>query len=184
MIREFEHVTVLRDCEAISIPAGMACILSKGNDVTITQALGDSFTVNDKGRLLRIAGKDADALGKAPPLKKVQNTDTTEHGDVNQDQVLAVLKTCYDPEIPINIVDLGLVYQIDCFKLPNNNNAIGIIMTLTSVGCGMGNILAEEVKQRVLTVTNVDSVDVKIVYDPPWSHEMISEAAKFELGLW
>jgi len=184
MTQEFEQVTVLRDCDAISIPAGKACVLSKDSEVTITQALGDSFTVNDKGRLLRIAGKDADGLGKPPPLNKEQNKVTSKHGDVNQDQVLAVLKTCYDPEIPINIVDLGLVYQIDCYKSPNNNNEIRIIMTLTSVGCGMGAVLAEDIKQRVLTVPNVDLVDVKIVYDPPWSYEMISEAAKLELGLW
>ena len=180
---QFEHVTVLRDCPAITIPSGLSMTLKKGSEVVITQALGGSYTVNDQGQLLRIAGEDGDALGKAviTPSKKTQPSSTTR--DVNFIDVFAQLKNCYDPEIPINIVELGLIYDVNCYPLLDGRNLLRITMTLTAAGCGMGDILADEVKKRCLTVANVDQVEVKLVFDPPWSDEMISDAAKLQLGL-
>lgn len=178
----FEQVTVLRDCSAITIPNGVSVTLKKGSEVVITQALGGSYTVNDHGQLLRVADKDGDALGKtvseASPV--TANSDAQE---VNFAQVFAQIKTCYDPEIPVNIVDLGLIYDVNCYRLLDGRNLLRITMTLTSFGCAMGSVIAEEVKRKCLQVANVDAVEVTLVFDPPWSYEMISDAAKLQLGL-
>jgi len=190
MKQKTEQVTVLRDCPAVHIPAGLPGTIIKGSEVLITQALGDSFTVNDHGRLLRVAGRDADALGKktkqAPPV----TPQDSEHRAQQQStlsqtikQVRAQLKTCYDPEIPINIVDLGLIYQLDKVELLDGRSLMRITMTLTSAGCGMGAVLAKDIRQKVLSVAGVDAVEVEFVYDPPWSREMMSDAAKLQLGL-
>lgn len=187
MKQKTEQVTVLRDCQAVLIPAGLSGTLLKGSEVMITQALGDSFTVNDNGRLLRVAGRDADALGKQAPSMLPQSSESNapEQGSVEQtlEQVRAHLKTCYDPEIPINIVDLGLIYKLDKVELLDGRSLIRITMTLTAAGCGMGAILAEDIRHKVMTVPGVDVVEVEVVYDPPWSREMMSDAAKLQLGL-
>ena len=179
----FENVTVLRDCNAITIPNGISMTLSKGSKVVITQALGGSYTVNARGQLLRIAGEDGDALGKPVIMQSKADKESSKDQGVNFMRVFAQLKTCYDPEIPINIVELGLIYDVNCYQLIDGRNLLRITMTLTAAGCGMGNILAEEVRDRCLTVANVDEVEVKLVFDPPWSYEMISDAAKLQLGL-
>lgn len=179
----FEHVTVLRDCPAITIPNGVSITLKKGSEVVITQALGGSYSVNYQGQLLRIAGEDGDALGKAVITHSKKTKQESRDRGVNFIEVFAQLKSCYDPEIPINIVELGLIYDVNCYPLIDGSNLLRITMTLTAAGCGMGDILAEEVKQRCLTVANVDEVEVKLVFDPPWSDEMISDAAKLQLGL-
>lgn len=186
-MKKAEQVTVCRDCQALLIPAGLPVTLLKGSEVLITQALGDSFTVNDNGRLLRVAGRDADALGKQPPLMSAQGDENSaqDQGAIEQtiEKVRAQLKTCYDPEIPINIVDLGLIYQLDSVELLDDRRLIRITMTLTAAGCGMGAVLAEDIRQKVLAVPGVDMVEVEFVYDPPWSREMMSDAARLQLGM-
>ncbi len=179
----FEHVTVLRDCPAITIPSGVSITLQKGSEVVITQSLGGSYSVNYQGQLLRIAGEDGDALGKPIITQSKTNKHNSRNQGVNFIEVFAQLKTCYDPEIPINIVELGLIYDVNCYQLIDGRNLLRITMTLTSAGCGMADILSEEVKNRCLAVANVDEVEVKLVFDPPWSDEMISDAAKLQLGL-
>ena len=180
---EVEHVTVLRDCNAITIPNGVTMTLIKGREVIITQALGGSFTINDNGQLLRVAGEDGDALGQSVSAVTAATAENAEGHEVNFVQIYDQIKTCYDPEIPINIVDLGLIYDVNCYELIDGRHLVRILMTLTAFGCGMGTILAEEVKSKCLSVPNVDEVEVTIVFDPPWSDAMISDAAKLELGL-
>jgi len=180
----FEHVTVVRDCNAITIPDGVTVTLRKGSEVVITQALGASYTVNYHGQLLRIAEQDGDALGKSVnEATVVTETENNESDEVNFDQVFAQMKTCYDPEIPVNIVDLGLIYDVNCYPLLDGRNLLRISMTLTSFGCGMGGVIADEVKRKCLQVANVDEVEVTLVFDPPWRYEMISDSAKLQLGL-
>jgi len=190
MKQKTEQVTMQRDCQAIVIPAGLSTTLRKGSDVLITQSLGDSFTVNDHGRLLRVAGRDADALGKKAKQTSAVTAPNSEASTQRQSsasqtikQVRAQLKTCYDPEIPVNIVDLGLIYHLDKVELLDGRHLMRITMTLTSAGCGMGAVLAEDIRQKVLTVPGVDAVEVAMVYDPPWSREMMTDAAKLQLGL-
>jgi len=190
MKQKTEQVTVRRDCQAVLIPAGLPGTIFKGSEVLITQALGDSFTVNDHGRLLRVAGRDADALGKETRQASPTSVQGSEHSAQEQNtlsqtikQVRAQLKTCYDPEIPVNIVDLGLIYNLDKVELLDGRSLMRITMTLTAAGCGMGAVLADDIRQKVLTVPGVDAVEVEFVYDPPWSREMMSDAAKLQLGL-
>jgi len=178
-----ELITVLRDCNAIAIPSGIAVILPKGSEVLITQALGDTFTVNGHGQLFRIAGVDADALGKQYLSSVQPEVENNKRIDVDLEQVNAKLRTCFDPEIPVNIVDLGLIYHLSCSKLLDGRQMVRITMTLTAAGCGMGPVLAEDIQQKVLAVPGVDLVDVKVVYEPPWRREMMSEAAKLQLGM-
>jgi len=183
MLKQTEHVTVLHDCNAISIPSGVKRTLPKGTKVMITQALGGSYTVNDCGQLYRVASEDSDALGQSViALTTPAEEDTGDHG-VNLDWVFDQIKTCYDPEIPVNIVDLGLIYDVNCYELINGRNLVRITMTLTAAGCGMGTIIAEEVKDKCLSVPNVDDVEVNLVFDPPWSYDMMSDTAKLQLGL-
>jgi probable FeS assembly SUF system protein SufT len=179
-----EHVTLLRDCKAITIPNGVAITLTKGSDVIITQALGSSYTIYVSGQLCRVAGEDGDTLGKAvilpvtPPAEK-----KADDQGINLDQIFDQIRTCYDPEIPVNIVDLGLIYDVNCYELIDGRHFVRITMTLTAAGCGMGTIIAEEVKSKCLSVPNVDDVEVTLVFDPPWSYDMISDVGKLELGL-
>lgn len=179
----FEHVTVLRDCKTLSIPYGEIINLKKGDEVVITQALGGSYTVDYHGQLLRVANEDGDALGKSVLTLTAVSAENTPDHEVNFVQVYEQLKTCYDPEIPVNIVDLGLIYDVNCYQLINGRNLLCITMTLTAAGCAMGTVIADEVKRKCLTLANVDEVEVTIVFDPPWSYEMVSDAAKLQLGL-
>jgi probable FeS assembly SUF system protein SufT len=161
-------------------------LLQKDTEVTITQALGGTYTVNIYGNLARIDSKDADALGKA--VDAAIATADFENMSL-EDLVWTQLKTCYDPEIPINIVDLGLVYEckIECCSENENGNEneyqILIKMTLTAPGCGMGPVIAADVKQKVAAIPGVKDAEVEIVFDPPWDREMMSEAAKLQLGV-
>lgn len=181
----FEHVTLLRNCNAITIPNGEPVNLLKDSEVVITQALGGSYTVNYHGQLVRVAGENGDALGKSDftQAKKNAKSGNTEDHQVNLMQIYEQLKSCYDPEIPVNIVELGLIYDVNCYQLIDGRNLVRITMTLTAAGCGMGTVMAEEVKRKCMEVANVDDVDVAIVFDPPWSYDMVSEAAKLQLGL-
>lgn len=179
----FEHVTVLRDCKAITIPYGETITLKKGDEVVITQALGGSYTLSYHGQLLRVANEDGDALGKSVITVTAVSAENTIDHQVNLVQIYEQLKTCYDPEIPVNIVELGLIYDVNCYQLIDGRNLVRITMTLTAAGCAMGTVIAEEVKRKCLALANVDQVEVDIVFDPPWSYEMVSDAAKIQLGL-
>jgi probable FeS assembly SUF system protein SufT len=174
-----EIIYLLRDCYALMVPSGAKMKLHKGMEVRITQQLGSSFTVEVFGNLARIEGKDADALGKelADPLAQLPENASLE------DQVWTMLKTVYDPEIPINIVDLGLVYDCHIQELEENKFQININMTLTAPGCGMGPVIADDAKQKLEKIPHVKEAVVNIVFDPPWSRENMSDAAKLELGL-
>lgn len=176
-----EWITTTRDCKALLVPEGTEIRIPEGSRVFLTQALGDSFTVNIQGNLARIEAADADALGKIAQDFLFENVDAS--GDVNEDHIWQVLKTCYDPEIPVNIVDLGLIYECTVTKKSPENNEVFIRMTLTAPGCGMGGVLADEVKHKVLKVPNVTDVQVELTFDPPWSQNMLSEVARLELGL-
>lgn len=176
-----EWITTTRDCKALLVPEGTEIKILEGSRVFLTQALGDSFTVNIEGNLARIEAGEADALGKVAQDFAFENIDAS--GDVNEGHIWQVLKTCYDPEIPVNIVDLGLVYECRVTKKSPGDNEVFIRMTLTAPGCGMGGVLADEVKRKVLNVPNVSEVQVELTFDPPWNQNMLSEVARLELGL-
>src|SRR5688572_29220936 len=176
-----EPVVVNRDVRAVIVPAGVEVKLRPGTVGTITQALGGSYTIYVEGNLFRIAGVDGDAIGKEtiePPALPAGASDE----DVNR-VVWDQLRTCYDPEIPINIVDLGLVY--DCRITPGADGTrdIAIKMTLTAPGCGMGEVLVADVRDKLKLVPTIGSVDVELVFDPPWNHSMMSEAARLQTGM-
>lgn len=176
-----EPVTLQRDVEAIMVPAGIPVTLREGKTGFITQALGGSFTVYVEGNLFRIPGKDADALGKEPSLAPELPPDATDE-DVKQ-LVWDQMRSCYDPEIPINIVELGLVYSCDINHTPEGDRVADIKMTLTAPGCGMGEVLVADVKDKVELVPTVTRADVELVFDPPWNQTMMSEAARLQTGM-
>jgi probable FeS assembly SUF system protein SufT len=174
-----EYVTLTRDCDAVQVPEGTATRLHAGTEVAITQSLGGTYTVmTPYGLLVRIDERNADALGKeAPPAPE-----TDEAGSLD-DLVWAQLRKCYDPEIPVNIVDLGLVYDCTLSPADDGRSKAHIKMTLTAPGCGMGDVLTEDVRRRVEELSDVAEADVELVFDPQWSMEMMSEAARLELGM-
>ena len=173
---------VKRDLTGVLIPYGSEIQLLPGTEVLVTQALGGSFTLNVNGNLVRIDGKDADAIGREPIKSPVDIFKPTGE-DVSEDLIYAQLRTCYDPEIPVNIVDLGLIYEIVKTQQEDKSYHIGIQMTLTAPGCGMGPVISAEVEKKVLEIPNVSKVDVVVVFDPAWNSEMMTEEAKLELGL-
>jgi len=178
-MQEREVVVTNRECEARLVPAGTEIMIPKNTFVTITQSLGGTFTVAVNGNLARIEGKDADALGKTIEL---ETFDTPEDGSVNEKQVWAAMRQCYDPEIPVNVVELGLIY--DCqVKTEDQQHIVDIKMTLTAPGCGMGPTIIEDIRSKVEQVPGVSRVDVDLVFDPPWSNDMLSDEAKLELGM-
>jgi probable FeS assembly SUF system protein SufT len=176
-----EPVTLRRDVEAIMVPAGIPVTLREGKTGFITQALGGSFTVYFEGNLFRIAGKDADALGKEVVVGPELPPNATDE-DVKQ-LVWDQMRSCYDPEIPINIVELGLVYTCEINRTPEGDRVADIKMTLTAPGCGMGEVLVQDVKDKVEMVPTVTRADVELVFDPPWNQSMMSEAARLQTGM-
>jgi probable FeS assembly SUF system protein SufT len=176
-----EPVTLSRDVRAVIIPAGEELLLREGTTGFITQALGGSFTVYVEGNLFRIPGKDADALGKepTPPPDVPENPTDADIEAVIWEQ----LKTCYDPEIPVNIVDLGLVYRCDVKALPDNSRYVEVDMTLTAPGCGMGDILVADAQEKIAIIPTVSEVRVNLVFDPPWNQTMMSEEARLQTGM-
>lgn len=182
-----QSITLVRDCKANLVPVGTPVLLPKDSVVHVTQALGGAYTVMLNGSLARIDGSDADALGLAPAATKTQALkDKAPVGDgfVEVAQVWDVLKTCYDPEIPINMVDLGLIYEckIEPLGAPGKNR-VHVLMTLTAPGCGMGEFIAADVRAKLAAMDNVSEVDVELTFDPPWDQERMSEAARLEAGL-
>ena len=176
-----EPVTFVRDCPAVLIPAGERVTLPVGSTGFLTQALGGSFTIYIEGNLFRIAGKDGDAIGKAPLTAPDVPEDATE-ADI-ESAVWQQLRTCYDPEIPINIVELGLVYECAVERNASGTRTVKIKMTLTAPGCGMGEILAQDVREKVEMIPTVERAEVELVFDPPWNQSMMSEEARLEAGL-
>ena len=177
-----ESIVLTRDVEAVMIPDGARQTLSKGEIVTLTQDQGGNFTVaTERGYLTRIAGADADALGKEPVM--ITNLVSGADAESVERNVWEFLKTVYDPEIPVNIVELGLVYHCTVTPVADDQNDVEIIMTLTAPGCGMGPILQGDVEAGVKKLPGVRNVRVEVVFDPPWSREMMSEAAQVQLGM-
>lgn len=176
-----EPVSFERECDAVLIPVGEKVTLPAGTSGFITQALGGSFTVYVEGNLFRIAGIDGDAVGKEPirPPEVPENATEKDIESVVWDQ----LRTCFDPEIPINIVELGLVYECVVRRNESGERIIDVTMTLTAPGCGMGPILMEDVKEKLEIIPTVTTANVELVFDPPWSQSMMSEAARLEAGL-
>ncbi len=176
---EREIILLKRDTMAMLVPSGAPMMVPAGTEVSIEQSLGGTYTVNLYGNLARIDGKDADALGKEPydPLQDLPPDATLK------DKVWAQLHSVYDPEIPVNIVDLGLVYDLEISQLNDDSHQVQIVMTLTAPGCGMGPVIAEDAKQKVLSVPSISQVEVEVVFDPPWDREMMSETAKLHLGM-
>ncbi|WP_022949236.1 putative Fe-S cluster assembly protein SufT [Methylohalobius crimeensis] len=177
-----ESIVLQRDVEAIRVPDGAPVQLHKDELVTIYQALGGSYTIlTEDGTMARIRADDADALGKEPPmvtgLKEGTDPETIKHN------VWEILKTIYDPEIPVNIADLGLVYHVRVTPMEEGKSRVEIIMTLTAPGCGMGPIIQQDVELAVRNLSGVGQVSVEVVFDPPWSRDMMSEAAKLQLGM-
>jgi len=169
-----DTIEILRDVDALLIPAGVKITLQKGALVYITQALGNAYTVYVNGNLARVAGRDGDALGMAcmdaPDINAMSGTVT--------EKIYELLKTCFDPEIPVNILDLGLVYECSV-----DAGSVAIRMTLTAPGCGMGPVLVAEVEQKIRMLPEVTDVNVILVFDPPWERSMMSDVAKLQLGM-
>ena len=176
-----EPVTLARDVRATVIPAGEEITLRQGTSGFITQALGGSFTVYIEGNLFRIAGSDADALGKEPTPTPVVPDDPTD-ADI-ESVIWSQLKTCYDPEIPVNIVDLGLIYRCEVSPLGNGQRSVDVDMTLTAPGCGMGEILVMDAQEKIAVIPTVADVRVQLVFDPPWNQTMMSDEARLQTGL-
>ena len=175
-----DTISLSRDVTAIQIPSGALVPLPAETEVTITQELGDSFTVYvaSQGGLMRIQGVDADALGREKVVTAAAD------GPFSEERVWEQLRNCYDPEIPVNIVDLGLIYSVDVSEDESGKGKrVGVKMTLTAPGCGMGPTLARDAEQRILTVPGVASANVELVWDPPWSPALISPAGKEKLGI-
>ena len=176
-----EPITLSRECDAVVIPAGEEVTLPAGTVGIITQELGGSFTVYIEGNLFRISGSDADAIGKE--TIKAPNIPTNASEKDIEAVVWQQMKTCYDPEIPINIVDLGLIYECKIEQKENHRFIANIKMTLTAPGCGMGDILMEDVKEKIQIIPAIEAADVELVFDPPWNQTMMSEEAQLEAGL-
>lgn len=179
--RSSEPVRFERDCDAVLVPQGEAVTLPAGSVGYITQALGGSWTVFVEGNLMRIAGRDADAIGKEPPTP-IELPDGASDEEVER-LVWTQLRTCFDPEIPINIVDLGLVYEANVARDDEGRRRIEVRMTLTAPGCGMGDILVDDVRSKLEMIPTVAEADVELVFDPPWGRHMMSEAARLETGM-
>ena len=182
-----EPKVLLRDVEASVVPIGTKVTLQKGETAHITQSLGGSYTVIVNGNMFRIAEKDADALGIEAKGASAPASAPTPAGPMTQEQlekhVWESLKTCYDPEIPVNIVDLGLIYDCHLTPIGGNNFKADVKMTLTAPGCGMGPVLAQDVQNKLISLEPIDEANVELVWDPPWNQSMMTEAAKLQLGL-
>jgi probable FeS assembly SUF system protein SufT len=179
----YEDVEFQRDCEAIRIPQGIAVLLPKGTRARITQALGDTYTLQllSSGELVRITDKDAEAIGKTP--RSAAPVAYTSNESVTEEMVWDQLRQVYDPEIPINVVDLGLIYDLRLESLPQGQSTVRVQMTLTAQGCGMGPTIARDAQRRIESLPGVAHAEVQVVWDPPWHPEMMSAEGKKRLGV-
>ncbi len=174
-----ESKALTRDIEATAIPYGDRISLSAGATIYVTQALGGSYTgMTDRGYMVRIEGKDADAIGEEVTAGPAPDAAGRSLSELCWDQ----LNQCYDPEIPVNIVDLGLVYSCEVEPLPDGKNQVSVRFTLTSPGCGMGEFLRHDIEQRMSGVEGIETTDIRIVFEPAWNQSMMSEAARLHLG--
>jgi len=180
-----ESVTFSRECNATAIPQGNRVTIPAGAQGVIIQALGDTFTVqvHTPSGLYRIDGGEADAIGKVPPVPTTGSPEPAESSEGTEGAVWAALKNVYDPEIPVNIVDLGLIYDLKVEAAPTGGSRVYIQMTLTAQGCGMGPAIAMDAKNRVEQLPGVSEADVQVVWDPPWTPRMISPEGRAKLGL-
>ncbi|HJX11834.1 MAG TPA: putative Fe-S cluster assembly protein SufT [Candidatus Binatia bacterium] len=180
-----EPITLTRDVEAAGVPVGTKVTLQKGETAYLTQSLGGTYTVIVNGNMFRIAGKDADALGiEAAAQPVATGASTPKTPEELEQEAWSQMKTCYDPEIPVNIVDLGLVYDCKLSSLPEGGgHRADIKITLTAPGCGMGPVLAQDVQNKLLSIDGITEANVAMVFEPQWNQAMMSEAAKLQLGL-
>lgn len=179
---ESQILSLTRDVNIVTIPEGLTGMLRQGQQVTIHQALGDNYTVlTDYGHLVRIAGNDADALGLEIKASTHLNTEASK--DAIEQNCWDVMRGVYDPEIPVNIVELGLVYECNVTETTPGQFDVHIMMTLTAPGCGMGPVIQSDVERGIADLPGVTRVNVEVVLDPPWSRDMMSEVAKLQLGL-
>jgi probable FeS assembly SUF system protein SufT len=181
MSHSHEPFIIQREVDAVMVPSGHAIKLQPGLAGFISQALGGSFTLYIEGNLYRLAGSDADAIGK-DPVKTPELPPNATEDDVKE-LAWKQMRTCFDPEIPVNIVDLGLIYE--CMVTPNDDGTrhVEVKMTLTAPGCGMGEILVQDVKEKIEVIPTVREADVELVFDPPWRREMMSPAAQLQTGM-
>jgi probable FeS assembly SUF system protein SufT len=183
-VREYEPIVVSRDCDAILIPYGTPITLKKDSVVYITQSLGGNYTVNINGNLAQVGSRDADALGMDVPEQAVSGADAApDNIPLDEAKVWDELRTCYDPEIPYNIVDLGLIYDCRISKLDTGGHKVEIVMTLTAPGCGMGEFLAADVRNKIQAIPGVQEVKVDLTFDPPWNQDRMTEAVRLQLGM-
>jgi probable FeS assembly SUF system protein SufT len=183
-MHEHTEFTLSRDTDTIQIPSGTKMMLPAGTQGVITQTLGGSYTIATPYGLSRIAEKDLDALGlEAPQATNGAPKPAAAGGPVDEQQVWDQVKQCYDPEIPVNIVDLGLVYDCRLTKKDDGGTRVEVKMTLTAPGCGMGPAIAHDAQSKILSIDGVDEADVQLVWDPPWNQNMISEAGRMKLGM-
>jgi probable FeS assembly SUF system protein SufT len=179
-----EEVTFSRSAEAIMIPSGEKVLVPKGAQATITQSLGGTFTlITDRGLMVRVSGAEVEAIGKSPlEVAEVAAAELTP--EKLEEMVWEQLKTCFDPEIPVNIVDLGLVYLCELQDAEGGGGKkVHIKLTLTAPGCGMGPVLANDVKVKVEALPGVKDAEIEVVFDPVWDRSMMSEAARLQLGM-
>jgi probable FeS assembly SUF system protein SufT len=181
MYADSETITLSRDIVAVRVPMGDKYALPAGTECRITQALGGSFTIYVEGHLFRVDGQDADALGKTAAPMPTLPEDASD-ADVER-LVLEQLRSCYDPEIPINIVELGLIYECRVEPRAEGGRRACVKMTLTAPGCGMGDILVSDVRAKLMRVPTIFDAQVELVFDPPWNQSMMSEAARLQSGL-
>src|SRR6266705_6643213 len=183
MMHENKEFKLTRDCEVTLIPSGQKFTIPTGTPGVITQTLGGNYTIATSYGLSQVAEKDLDALGLEKSAAKPEQKPAKTNGEVSEEDVWNQLRQCYDPEIPVNIVDLGLVYDCRLIKKEDGGTRVEVKMTLTAPGCGMGPAIAHDAQSKILSVDGVDEADVQLVWDPPWNQNMISEAGRMKLGM-
>jgi probable FeS assembly SUF system protein SufT len=186
-MEEIRSVQLRRDCRAVQVPAGIEITLPEGTSVDITQSLGGTYTVQAPGGLFRVDGKDADALGIEGGIERGSGPAPAAGVDVRPEelerQVWDTLKSCFDPEIPVNIVDLGLIYDLSIEPAGEKGHRVAVKMTLTAPGCGMGRVIAGDAQEKLLGLPGIAEAEVEIVWDPPWHQSMITPDGRRVLGL-
>jgi probable FeS assembly SUF system protein SufT len=181
-MRMQKEAVTTREIEATEIPSGMKIRIPEGTNVGITQSLGGSYTVmTPYGYMARVDGKYADAIGQEADSAEAR--EAAAAGKTPEELAWDQLRTCYDPEIPVNIVDLGLVYKCEVAPKEGGGNKADVRFTLTAPGCGMGDVLKDDIRNKLLTVPGIDEADVQVMFDPPWNMSMMSDAAKLQLGM-
>ncbi len=179
----YESIELTRDVEATVVPVGDRVTLLKGEEATITQSLGGTYTIMVNGNMFRVDSRNGDALGKEVELSPAEQAGKADSKEDLSKQIWDQMRTVYDPEIPVNVVDLGLIYRSELKEIEDGGGyTVEVDMTLTAPGCGMGDVLCQDIQSKVLCVDGVEQVDVQLVWEPQWNQDMMSEAAKLQLG--